>query len=99
METSRSQVHINHTVYPVERWITVVARKFLLMPERACPRLQLLPRRVEAPKPSGLAHNVPLDGLQQVFACRVGRQIQLRVQSVEFEDVMVDRPAGAPGPK
>ena len=58
---------------------------------------QLLPRRVEAPKPSRFSYDVPVHSLEQIFACGVGRQFQLRVQSVKFEDVMVDWPGGRSG--
>src|ERR1700689_3103485 len=47
---------------------------------------------MEAAEPRRLADDVAIHRLQQILARRGGRQIQLRVQSIELEQVVMDRP-------
>src|SRR6185437_10154549 len=47
--------------------------------------------RMEAAEPCRLAYDVAIHRLQQLFACCISRQIQLRVQGVELEDIVMDR--------
>ncbi len=46
---------------------------------------------MEAAKPRRFADDVAVHGLQQIFASRIGREIQLRIQGVELEYVVMDR--------
>src|SRR5580658_10541918 len=69
-----------------------------------CPRTrlnQVLLRwwRMEAAEIRRLADNVAIHRLQQILARCGGRQIQLRIQSVELEHVVMDRPRSRARPE
>ena len=47
---------------------------------------------MEAAEPRRLPDHVAIHRLQQILARRIGRQIQLGIQSIELEHVVMDRP-------
>src|SRR6202162_6405559 len=69
------------------------------VPEARFALLILLRGRVEAAKPRRLANDMAVHRLQQILARRVGRQIQLCVESIKLEHVVMYRPRASARPE
>ena len=54
---------------------------------------------MKAAEPRRFAYDVAVHCLQQILASRIGREIQLRVQGVELEYVVMDRPGPSARPE